>query len=101
MEPSTPTLHDINAKLELLMSSILVSKNVLCFEEAARYLGFAESYLYKLTSLQQVPFYKPLGKKLYFKREELDAWLLRNRAKTIDEINTAAADHVSGVKAGV
>lgn len=101
MQTQTPTLHDINAKLELLMGSILVAKNVLSFEEAARYLGFAESYLYKLTSSQQVPFYKPLGKKLFFKREELDAWLLQNRTKTTTEINAAAADHVAGLRGGV
>ncbi|WP_446808643.1 helix-turn-helix domain-containing protein [Methylomonas sp. 2BW1-5-20] len=101
METPVLTLHDINAKLELLLASMLVSKSVLSFEEAALYLGFAESYLYKLTSSQQIPFYKPLGKKLFFKREELDTWRLQNRTKTIEEINTAASDHVVSVKGGV
>lgn len=100
METPVLTLHDINAKLELLLASMLVSKSVLSFEEAALYLGFAESYLYKLTSSQQIPFYKPLGKKLFFKREELDSWRLQNRTKTIEEINTAAADHVASVQGG-
>jgi len=101
MEATAPTLHDINAKLELLMAVILVTKTVLSLEEAARYIGLAESYVYKLTSTQQIPFYKPLGKKLYFKREELDNWLLKRRIQTTDEINAAPAKHVSGVRVSV
>lgn len=30
--------------------------------------------LYKLTSKGDIPYFKPNGKKLYFKRTELDEW---------------------------
>ena len=33
---------------------------------------------------------------LYFDRAELEGWLLQRRVKSTDEIEQAAADHVSG-----
>ncbi len=100
MKDTVPTLHDINDKLMLLITLLTTNKSVLSFEEAARYLSLAESYLYKLTSSQQIPFYKPLGKKLYFKSEELDSWMLQRRVQTTAEIEAAARNHVSGVRVG-
>jgi excisionase family DNA binding protein len=48
------------------------------FQQACRYLSLKPSYLYKLTSLKKIPFYKPSGKKLYFKRKDLDKWIYGN-----------------------
>lgn len=64
----------------------LTSKEVLTFEEAAQFTGLSKSYLYKLTSGQKIPFYKPSGKLCYFNREELQQWLMQNRVSTHDEI---------------
>ena len=58
------------------------------------YLELSQSHLYKLTSSGSIPHYKPNGKKLYFKREELDTWLLRNRNNSIDEIEQEAANYL-------
>jgi excisionase family DNA binding protein len=69
----------------------LLQKTTLNFNEACKYLDVSPSHLYKLTSTKQIPHFCPQGKKLYFKREELDAWLQRNR-QTADE--TDAADLV-------
>ncbi|MEI8049184.1 MAG: helix-turn-helix domain-containing protein, partial [Bacteroidota bacterium] len=46
----------------------------------------SQSHLYKLTSTRQIPHFCPQGKKLYFNRTELDAWLQRNRQSTNEEI---------------
>ena len=70
------------------------TKEVLNLNEACRYLELSQSHLYKLTSTGSIPYYKPNGKKLYFKRAELDAWLLRNRHATIEEISCQAADYL-------
>jgi excisionase family DNA binding protein len=51
------------------------TKNVLNFSEAVEYTGFSASYLYKLTSTGKVPHYKPYGKMIFFKREELESFL--------------------------
>jgi len=48
-------------------------------EEVARYLDMSVSTVYKLTSDGTLPHYKPKGKKLYFKRSELDSWVMRGK----------------------
>jgi len=53
-----------------------------------------DNLLYKLTSTKHIPHFCPQGKKLYFKREELDTWLQRNRKSAADEIDQMAADYV-------
>jgi excisionase family DNA binding protein len=64
---------------ELLSEHNLMFKEVLSFDEAAIFLNFSKSYLYKLTSGRSIPYYKPQGKKCYFTKTELLAWVLRNR----------------------
>ncbi|OGU36573.1 MAG: hypothetical protein A2068_09790 [Ignavibacteria bacterium GWB2_35_6b] len=45
------------------------------FKGACAYLGFAPSYLYKLTYRKIIPHYKPSGKMLFFSKMELDEWI--------------------------
>lgn len=70
----------------------LLQKTVLNFNEACTYLDVSPSHLYKLTSTKHIPHFCPQGKKLYFRREELDAWLQRNRQPTAEEAEAAASD---------
>ncbi|NQZ42706.1 MAG: helix-turn-helix domain-containing protein [Flavobacteriaceae bacterium] len=65
-------------------------KPILTFKEACSYCGMSTSKMYKHTSGREIPFYKPEGKKIYFLREELDKWLLRNRVPTNEELERAA-----------
>lgn len=55
----------------------LTTKTVLNFKEACEYTGFKASYMYKLTHTGQVKFYKPFGKVIFFRREELEELLTR------------------------
>lgn len=70
-------------------------KEIYNFREACTFLDFSKSYLYKLTSSRQICHFKPHGKKIYFKRSDLEEWLLRNRVKTADEIEQEAIDYVA------
>jgi excisionase family DNA binding protein len=90
------TLSDVNAKLDILTNAVLSNKQTLSIEEAAIYSALSVSYLYKLTSTQQIPHFKPRGKIIYFDRSELDEWLRQNRIKTTAEIQAAAVTHVNG-----
>jgi len=71
-----------------------LKKEIFNFNDACQFLDYSKSYLYKLTYSRQIEHYKPNGKKLYFKRSDLEAWLLRNRVKTADEIEQEAIDYV-------
>jgi excisionase family DNA binding protein len=70
----------IISKLENL-ESLLKKKDErpLNFKEACAYLGFAPSYLYKLTYRKVIPHYKPTGKVLFFSKCELDEWIFEKR----------------------
>lgn len=92
----TTTLADIIKKIDMLAATIMTNKPVLSVAEAATYTGLTESYLYKLTSKQDIPHFKPRGKMIYFNREELDEWLQQNRVKSNREIEQAADNHISG-----
>lgn len=57
----------------------------LTFKEACAYLGYAPSYLYKLTYRNVIPHYKPTGKMIFFSKNELDEWIYKGN------VNTSAA----------
>lgn len=79
------------AELENL---VLHSKNVLSFEETSRFLNLSKSYLYKLTSGNLIPHYKPQGKMLYFEKTELEAWLRQNPIRTQAQTEAEAQKYV-------
>lgn len=58
--------------------------------EAARFLGDAVATLYGRTSKNEIPFYKR-GKKVYFKKSELVAWIEQGRVKSQKEIQEETA----------
>ncbi|MCF8272660.1 MAG: helix-turn-helix domain-containing protein [Flavobacteriaceae bacterium] len=84
--------EQLNRIEKMLQEQQTMQKQVLNFNETCNYLELSQSHLYKLTSTGVIPHYKPNGKKIYFQREELDRWLLRNRMNSQDEIEQQAAD---------
>ena len=61
----------------------LENKEILTLEEAADYMGMKKSYLYKLTSSNKIKFFSPLGKLIYFLKEDINNFLLQNPNITI------------------
>ena len=53
---------------------------ILSLKETATFLNLAQQTVYGFTSKQQIPFIKK-GKKLYFKKSELEKWLLGGNVK--------------------
>lgn len=70
----------------MLTEQSLATKEILNFNEAALFLDISHSHLYKLTSQKQIPHFCPQGKRLYFKRMELQEWLLRNRQEETESV---------------
>jgi excisionase family DNA binding protein len=64
----------------------------LTIQEASRYTGLSSSFLYKLTSKNEISFYKPNGKKIYFLKRDLDRYILRVRIKSKEEQKKFAID---------
>jgi excisionase family DNA binding protein len=96
-----PTANEISElilqKLESI-EKILVEKEkpFLTLLEAAKYLGISKNTLYGYTSKQIIPFYKLQGRRLYFKIEDLDNFVLNsnNRHSCLEEIEEKAATRV-------
>ena len=53
--------------------------------EAAEYLNLKPAYIYKLISQRKIPFYKPMGGRVYFKPADLEKFLFRNRQPAVYE----------------
>jgi prophage regulatory protein len=49
-------------------------KDIMNAQEAAEFLGYKLSYLYKLVSEGSIPYLKPRGK-LYFEKDSLIGWM--------------------------
>lgn len=64
----------------------LNSNRALSFREAMDYLQVSKSWLYKMTSQRKIPHSKPNGGKIYFKEQELIAWMLSNEVKSVTEV---------------
>ena len=69
------------------------TKQILTFKEAAAFLDIKVSYLYQLTSTKSIPYYKR-GRKNYFRKSELESWLLQNKQLTTDELKEKAQEFI-------
>lgn len=72
--------------LETLQKQRLEAKDILSLDEASVYLNRSKSSLYKLTFTRQISHYIPSGKMIYFKKKELDEWIIANKVNTREEI---------------
>ena len=90
------TLQSVIDRLDILTSAVLSNKQTLNINEAAAFTGLANSYIYKLTSTQEIPHYKPRGKMLYFDRLELESWLKQGKVSSHAEIERKATAHTVG-----
>lgn len=71
-----------------------LSKEVLTLEEAAEYLQLSKSCLYKMTSNKEISHYVPGGKKIYFRRSELDDWVFNSKVSSVNELDFEAESYI-------
>ena len=62
-------------------------KEVFGLDEFCEMTGYSRQTAYKLVHERKVPFYKPEhgGRKILFKRKEVEEWLTATRVCTLDE----------------
>jgi len=66
------------------MENASVKQNkFLSLEEAAKYIGIAKGTLYRYNTLGLIPYSKPTGCKIYYKVEDLDAFMQQNRIESV------------------
>lgn len=83
-------MEKIQQELEIIKQMLkareTLEKQILSFQEALSYLKVSKSFLYKLTSKGEITYFKPNGKLIYFKRSDLDSWMLQNENKSISSL---------------
>ena len=94
MENENQILDKLTLIAEKIDEQNMLQKAVLNFNVACKYIDVSPSHLYKLTIAKQIPHFCPQGKKLYFRRDELDDWLLRNRQATTEELEQQAPEFI-------
>ena len=81
---------NINKIFELLkeIKQLIMNQNLelLDLNQAAEYLKLKPSYIYSLIHLKKIPYYKPLGKRVYFDKSELNKWIKESKIKSVDEV---------------
>ena len=95
MTQQPPTLQDLSNQLVRVERFAAISaKAILDLDEAVLFTGFSKGHLYRLTSERQIPHYKK-SRKLYFKKSELEAWLLEEKVLTNAELDSRAATYMA------
>lgn len=79
----------------LLKKQYALTKEILTLKEAADYLNLSKSAIYKLTSKKEIPYYNPGGKKIFFKRTELENWVLTSKSISVDEVDDEIISYLS------
>lgn len=64
--------------------------DILSIKEAAEFLRLKLNTLYEKTSQKTIPHFKK-GNKLYFYKDDLEAWLRAGKVSTTDELQGKAA----------
>ena len=82
----------IKATMKNKVESSIVTE-IFNLNQAAEYLSLSKSAIYKKTSEREIPHFKQ-GKKLYFKRSELDDWLTQLKIATKADIEKQAVDYI-------
>ena len=75
----------------------VISDKLLNIPEAATFLNLAPQTLYGFTSTRKIPFIKK-GKKLYFKKSDLELWLCDGRRATVKELQMGIRGEIKGGK---
>ena len=74
--------HKILFEIEQLKHAIenlqVLSKEIYDVEELSHLLRLSTSTIHKLTHSRSIPFFKPHGKKIFFLKSDVLAWVTKN-----------------------
>lgn len=66
--------------------SLLAAKEMLSIEDTSLLTGFKPSYIRKIAQQGRLPYYKPFGKQLFFKKSEINEILQTKRVPSVFEL---------------
>lgn len=87
----------LNTKIDRLEQiTLLGAKTALTVDDVELLTGLKKQTIYRLIASKEIPHYKPDGRgKVYFKKAEIEDWLLQNKQKSNAEVNIEATTHTT------
>lgn len=86
-------LEVIEKRLKKIESLLVGIKAIFTINDLAEYTNLSKSYIYKLTSTNKIPHFKPNGKICYFNKLEIDNWIQQNKVKDNNELEQKAINY--------
>lgn len=87
LEKSTYLKDEAIELIKEIRDLLRANKEVLTLKEFCVYTGISKNQVYHLTSLRKIPFYRPFGKMIYFKKEEILEFLVANPVLSSNDTN--------------
>jgi len=78
----------------IFKDSLLAQKRVFNLKDLMTYTGWSDKNIYRLTSLNLIPFSKPTKGSLFFDRLKIEEWLLCNNSPTNQEVEDLVKNHL-------
>ena len=69
-------------------------EEILSLSEASEFLKLSKSGIYKLTSAKKIPHFVPGGKRIYFKKSDLENWILNSRITPMSEFENDTINYL-------
>lgn len=86
-----PMYEEIKEQLDRIEQyAQIAAKDVLNLKEASFILGLQPETVRKMVQRHKLACYKPNHNKLFFKKSELEVWMLQNRVSSQAEIESKA-----------
>lgn len=79
------TVDDLNA-IKQLIDEAVTRKEFYTVEQASKLLSLSKSSIYKLTFRNELTYYKPGGKRIFFSQESLQNFIQRNKIPSKTEL---------------
>jgi len=80
------TIKELTDHMLFIEKKMYMLKEFLTVQEAADYLGLSSSLIYKMTSKHDISVYKPNGKTIFLRRDDINRWISRNKVMSQEEL---------------
>ena len=87
-------LKELKSQNQIPKVPDIASFDLMNINQAVEYIRIAKSTVYKFTASRMIPHFKR-GKKIYFKKSELDEWITKNKVMTKEEIEIKASTYLT------
>jgi len=87
------TLSSLKSDIEILKDRVISHGEIMNMAEAAEFLSMSKSTLYGYTFQRKIPHSK-VGKRNFFKKDELLEWATKNKIQTMEEIEQEASNYI-------